>query len=99
MRSPRVNMDSESRPPLNTKEIDELGDRIAKLSPAKRALLELTVEEMFLASVEESAIPCSTNRHSAPLSFAQQRLWFLEQLEPENSFYNVFEAIRLSGTL
>ena len=37
--------------------------------------------------------------HVSPLSFAQQRLWFLDQLEPENSFYNVFKAIRLSGTL
>jgi amino acid adenylation domain-containing protein len=34
-----------------------------------------------------------------PLSFAQQRLWFLEQLEPGNSAYNMPIAIRLSGSL
>jgi len=34
-----------------------------------------------------------------PLSFAQQRLWFLDQLAPNNPFYNVHAAIRLSGTL
>jgi hypothetical protein len=34
-----------------------------------------------------------------PLSFAQQRLWFLDQLEPGNAFYNVSSAFRLSGPL
>ncbi|MGV0024746.1 amino acid adenylation domain-containing protein [Phormidesmis priestleyi] len=34
-----------------------------------------------------------------PLSFAQQRLWFLAQLAPDNPFYNVSAAIRLTGTL
>ncbi|MEG3959207.1 amino acid adenylation domain-containing protein [Microcoleus sp. herbarium2] len=34
-----------------------------------------------------------------PLSFAQARLWFLEQLEPGNAFYNISAAVRLSGHL
>lgn len=36
---------------------------------------------------------------SSPLSFAQQRLWFLYQLAPHNPFYNVPAAIRLKGIL
>jgi hypothetical protein len=34
-----------------------------------------------------------------PLSFAQQRLWFLHELEPTSSFYNVPVAVRLHGRL
>jgi amino acid adenylation domain-containing protein len=34
-----------------------------------------------------------------PLSFAQQRLWFLDQLVPNNPFYNSSEAVRIEGRL
>src|SRR5437763_1388636 len=34
-----------------------------------------------------------------PLSFAQERLWFLTQLDPDNPSYNVPVALRLTGDL
>jgi amino acid adenylation domain-containing protein/non-ribosomal peptide synthase protein (TIGR01720 family) len=41
-----------------------------------------------------------TSREGAlPLSFAQQRLWFLDRLEPGGSAYNIPSAVRLRGSL
>ncbi|AUB41617.1 Glutamate-1-semialdehyde aminotransferase [Nostoc flagelliforme CCNUN1] len=43
-------------------------------------------------------VPVTTENH-LPLSFAQQRLWFLEQLQPNNAAYNINEAVRVLGSL
>ncbi|WP_449419933.1 amino acid adenylation domain-containing protein [Phormidium nigroviride] len=34
-----------------------------------------------------------------PLSFAQQRLWFMDKLVPNNPFYNVPAAVRMTGAV
>jgi amino acid adenylation domain-containing protein len=35
----------------------------------------------------------------APLSFSQERMWFINQLNPDTAAYNVAAALRLSGSL
>ncbi|MBW4459828.1 MAG: amino acid adenylation domain-containing protein [Nodosilinea sp. WJT8-NPBG4] len=55
--------------------------------------------EPQLKGSHPSTLPPSHPSTSSPLSFAQQRLWFLYQLAPHNPFYNVPAAIHLKGTL
>lgn len=49
-------------------------------------------------TVDLEIIPVSRDQ-DLPLSFAQQRLWFLQQLSPDSHSYNLLEALRLEGSL
>ncbi|RPH53508.1 non-ribosomal peptide synthetase, partial [bacterium] len=57
----------------------------------------------LLAGRESGAADLSslvrTGLEEAPLSFAQERLWFLHQLDPAGSAYNMHQALRLEGDL
>ena len=76
-----------------------LSERLAALSLEQRTLLEARLREGGLALPEAESIPRRVSAEAAPLSFAQQRLWFLEQLEPGTHAYNLTKAVRLTGPL
>ncbi|CAM4017544.1 amino acid adenylation domain-containing protein [Corallococcus exiguus] len=66
------------------------------------ALLAQRLDALRDSSFSSSAPPLRpTPRDGAPppLSFAQQRLWFLDRWQPQSAFYNVPSALRLLGAL
>ncbi|HEX8282851.1 MAG TPA: amino acid adenylation domain-containing protein [Pyrinomonadaceae bacterium] len=69
--------------------------------PTLRALADCVDASRQAASPVGEAPPLvrAARTDALPLSFAQQRLWFLEQLEPGGTAYNIPVALRLSGAL
>ena len=60
---------------------------------------EQSVLKQFVPSTSEETIPRRNSSRTYPLSPAQQRLWFMEQLNPGVPVYNEAEAVRLTGEL
>ncbi|GCE15703.1 non-ribosomal peptide synthetase [Tengunoibacter tsumagoiensis] len=75
---------------------DDLSKRISSLSPEKIALLARQISSQK-KELRPEPLPRDTNRF--PVSFAQQRLWFLDRLVPNNSVYNVPAALHMTGEL
>jgi amino acid adenylation domain-containing protein/FkbH-like protein len=74
-----------------------------------RAMFEAATVAEFAQRVEEARrvggglqappITKSPRSDSMPISFAQQRLWFLDQLEPGDPLYNIPQMFRMRGNL
>jgi amino acid adenylation domain-containing protein len=78
---------------MNTTPLDS-----SQLSPDRKALLDRLLRERS-APAAARTIPRRRNPERAITSFAQQRLWFLDQLAPGNPFYNLPIALRLKMPL
>ena len=65
----------------------------------RQELFKRLRKEAGLAAKSNSKIPRRQSLNSYPLSSAQKRLWFLQELNPDNPFYNTTEALWLDGFL
>ena len=69
-------------------------------APTLMALAErVEVARQGAAGVSLPPITRVLREETWPLSFAQERLWFIDQLEPESAAYNIPRAVELTGTL
>ncbi|HBL31159.1 MAG TPA: non-ribosomal peptide synthetase, partial [Acidobacteria bacterium] len=66
--------------------------------PARRVKAEAAAAE-GADGAAEAPIPRRIDAGPAPLSFGQQRLWFLHRLDPANPTFNLPEGVRLTGPL
>jgi amino acid adenylation domain-containing protein len=73
---------------------EEIKQRLENLSPAQRALLNQKIKQKQLQTITKRQV-----NHPVPLSFAQERMWFLDQLNPDTSAYNRPTNIKFAGEL
>ena len=74
-------------------------DQRRDLSPAKQLLLEKRLQLALQRSAEKPTIPHRERQGFAPLSFGQEGLWFISQLDSSTPVYNRPVALRLNGDL
>jgi Condensation domain len=79
--------------------MSDKAERIAKLSPEKLALLAMRFKKEKVVKPAQQTITPRESQGHPPLSHAQQRLWFIDQLEPGSAAYNMPAPVRLSGRL
>ena len=73
-----------------------LSEQIAK---HKKEIIGFLQRANARLEISGTPIPHIDDHQPSPLSFAQERLWLLEQLEPGRSVYNLTRAVRITGPL
>ena len=79
--------------------IKQVIDRIAIHHPDKLRDLSELLRIKYKKDPESKRIPKRRVFNQIPPSFAQQGLWFIDQLEPGGAIYNVPKALRVRGDL
>lgn len=70
----------------------------SQLAERKQEIIAF-LDRVDLATKSRQTITPVARTKNIPLSFAQQRLWFLDQMEHDSSQYNLAGAVRLEGSL
>ncbi len=80
--------------------MSNISERIAALSPEQKALLERRLHQRKLNNLKsQTEIKPQKKSDETTLSYAQERLWILQQLQPELPLYNEINLFKLTGSL
>ena len=79
--------------------MSKLRERVVGLSSDRRALLEERLLQAHRQRWRPPTIPRRNPAEPALLSFGQEQMWFLDQLDPGTATYNIPDVMRLSGRL
>lgn len=79
--------------------INDLAQRRTALSESKQALIEMRLKRKGQTDQRSTSLPKRPADAVVPASFVQQRLWFLDQLEPDSATLNIPIALRIHGNL
>ncbi|WP_416671502.1 non-ribosomal peptide synthetase [Egbenema bharatensis] len=71
----------------------------AQIQARKAEIMQVLKDIHGSVSSTQNAIQPVSRQQNLPLSFAQQRLWFLDQLQLGSPLYNITSALRLKGQL
>ncbi|MGE8386191.1 MAG: condensation domain-containing protein, partial [Pseudomonas putida] len=74
-------------------------DSVRTLSPKERQALAALLKRKGINLYGVTPVLPRTPDETMTLSYAQQRLWFLWQLEPQSTAYNLSTVLRLTGNL
>ncbi len=85
--------------PTEKQDAGFIRQRISELSPAKRKLLDKLLDAKASLAAGPKPRPRGPDSDAVPLSFAQQRVWFMDQWAPGTPVFNLNAAIRLSFPL
>jgi hypothetical protein len=77
----------------------DIADRLAKLTPQQRALLDKRLRERGSAAPSESPITPRGHHRPSPCTVDQERIWLIHQFDRDDPAYNVFFAWRLRGDI
>jgi len=70
-----------------------------EIARRKAEIIRLLQEAKQVQASDDFSIQPVPRDGKLPLSFAQQRLWFVQQISPDNTAYNMLEALRLQGSV